>query len=286
VAFTAWMLTHPSRRTYASAVARGKPGDPSELARAREFSAWGLRVGGIELPVWDIRGDRAGGSVVVLTHGWGDSRIGALARLGAVAADASRVVAWDMRGHGEAPGICTLGVREAGDLRELVRRVREGSPGAAVVLMGWSLGAGVSIAAAAEEGVAGVIAESPYRLAATPARNVLRARGLPWRVTLGPAFALLRVLLGRGLRDREFDRATLAARLGCPLMVLHGAEDAICPLEDGRAVAAARVGFEIAVIAGAGHNDLWTDERHAAAGGAAVRGFLERLGARAGEHPV
>src|SRR5438105_2541012 len=101
------MLTHPARRTYASAVARGKPGDPSELGAALEFSAWGLKTGGLELPVWDIRGEREDGPVVVLTHGWGDSRIGALARLGAVAATASRVVAWDMRGHGEAPGICT-----------------------------------------------------------------------------------------------------------------------------------------------------------------------------------
>jgi pimeloyl-ACP methyl ester carboxylesterase len=283
VVFTAWMLTHPPRRTYASAVSRGKPGDPSELARARAFTVWGLRAGGLELPVWDIAGDRPEGPVVVLTHGWGDSRIGALARLEAVAAVASRVIAWDLPGHGEARGVCTLGAREADDLRMLVRRVREEPAGAPIVLMGWSLGAGVSIAAAeGDRGIAGVIAESPYRLARTPARNVMRGRRLPWRATLGPAFSLLRLVLGPGLRDRAFDRARHAAGLACPLLVLHGERDEICPVADGRAIAGAAVKGDAMVVATAGHNDLWSEAGHAPACGAAVRAFIERVGAPAG----
>jgi pimeloyl-ACP methyl ester carboxylesterase len=232
--------------------------------------------------VWDIAGERAEGPVVVLTHGWGDSKIGALVRLDAVAPVASRVIAWDLRGQGEAPGVCTLGVRERGDLRELVRRVREGAPGVPVVLMGWSLGAGVSIAAAeGDEGIAGVIAESPYRLAATPARNVLRGRGLPWRATLGPALFLLRLVLGRGLRDSEFDRTRHAAGVRCPLLVLHGARDEICPVEDGRAIGAAARQGATALVATAGHNDLWNDAGHAEECGAAVRRFIQRVSAAA-----
>ena len=48
----AWMLTHPPRRTYASAIARGRPGDPGELDRPREFHSWSFRTRGMRLPVW------------------------------------------------------------------------------------------------------------------------------------------------------------------------------------------------------------------------------------------
>jgi pimeloyl-ACP methyl ester carboxylesterase len=333
VASTAWMLTHPPRRTYASAVARGRPGDPGDLGRA--FDSWSLRSGGVELPVWDVLGDAPGGPVIVMTHGWGDSRIGALVRLPSLLPIASRVVLWDLPGHGEASGTCRLGLRESDDLRVVVDGVRgtsrgDGKPNPSIprhpatslplprlpnahrpeiLLYGWSLGAGVSLEFAGREvgaDIAGVIAESPYRLAATPARNVLRARGLPWRLTLGPALWLI----GRGrLSPALFDRARDAARVRCPVLVLHGDQDAVSPVGDGHAIAAAvstspereRVGFEhgprararedrgtrsiplarargsFTEIAGGGHNDLWTEPRFREQAQRAVREFLANL---------
>jgi pimeloyl-ACP methyl ester carboxylesterase len=268
VAYTAWILTHPPRRTYASAVSRGRPGDPSELDGPREFRAWTLEIRGLRLPVWTIEGDLpAGGPTIVLTHGWADSKIGALARIAALSPVASRLIAWDLRGHGEATGTCGLGLRETGDLLALLEQLDEDGP---VILYGWSLGAGTSIAAALERPVAAVIAESPYRLAATPARNVLRARGLPWRATLPPALLAAGAASGDPFY-RCFDRASLAARLRRPLLVIHGSEDVICPIEDGRAIAAAAPAGRLVEIPEAGHNDLWTDERFAAACAAAVQ---------------
>lgn len=271
VAYTAWMLTHPPRRTYGSAVARGRPGDPSELPTPRPFSSWTFRSRGMDLPVWEIAGDRPDGPAVILTHGWADSRIGALARVAAIAPAASRIIAWDLPGHGEAPGICRLGGAEAEDLLALIERV-DGPAG--VALYGWSLGAGASIAAAGRAAVLGVIAEAPYRLPATPARNVLRARGMPWRTTLRPALWAVRLAGAPGLRDAAFDRAALAAKVSCPLLVLHGEMDAVCPLDDGRAIAGAAPYGRLVVIPGGGHNDLWTDDRFAPRSAEAVRAFL------------
>ncbi len=317
VTYTAWMLTHPPRRTYAAAVARGRPGDPSELTPARRFETWTFRSRGLEFPVWEVEGDEPAGPVMILTHGWADSRVGGVARVNALAAAASRLILWDLAGHGEAPGICRLGTAEIGDLTALVEVLRDserrGGTASSIILYGWSLGAGVSIVVAARspERIGGVVAESPYCLPATPARNVLRLRSLPYRLTLAPALWLVGFLTGAspGFRTPPapsprstasgvhpprrapsafsrsgsegaltiFDRAAHAARLACPLLVLHGSDDEVCPVEDGRAIAAAAPRATLAEIPGARHNDLWTEPRHAERAGAAVQSFVRKL---------
>lgn len=288
VAWTAWLLTHPPRRTIAWAISRGAPPDPSHLPTPRRFSEWTFRTRGLDLPVWDVHGDDPAGPVVVMTYGWSDSRIGALRRMEAIAPLASRIIVWEQEGHGDphdVRGICRLGTREPDDLCALLEHIDDGGRG--VVLFGWSLGAGASIVAAAQEGgddgvrgrerVRAVIAEAPYRLAPTPARNVLRLRGMPWRTTLMPAMLLI------GLAQRTspnwglspaFDRAAHAARLACPLLVLHGTDDEVCPVEDGRTIAAAAAHGRIVEIEGGRHNSLWTDEGHRAKAEKSVREFV------------
>lgn len=286
IAWTAWGLTHPRRRTYAAAVARGIPGDPSELDEPRAFEDRVVRALGHDLPVWEIGGDDADGPVVIMTPGWSDSRVGALVRLGVMVPNARRVIAWDPPGKGEAPGFCTLGTREVALVRALADEVAPREP---VVLMGWSLGAGVSIAAAARSPgrFVGVVAEAPYRRAMTPARGVLRARRLPHRANLGPAYALLGTLFGVGPAWRGYDRAAHAANLRCPLLVLHGAEDPVCPIGDGRAIASAAPQGRIVETENAGHNNLWTVASSRERQTEAVAGFLRSVrGAAAGPAPT
>ncbi len=314
VGYGVYALTHPARRTYAHAVARGRPGHPGEIPGApRSYESWTFRSRGRDLPVWDLPGDAPDGPVVIFSHGWGDSRIGGLTRAPVFLAAASRVVMWDMPGHGEAKGTCALGTREVEDLLALLDRVDDGGRG--IVLFGWSLGAGVSIAAAAEyEGdgpardgralvgdaaeseepslarrarrarVIGVIAEAPYRLAPTPARNVMRLRGLPYRWNVGAIFAVLGVDLRVGVKWRGFDRAGHAVRLACPLLVLHGEHDAVCPVADGREIGAAAKQGEFVEVRGGQHFGLWTEEPARDVCAAAVRGFIERLQERRSPH--
>ncbi len=268
-------LTRPPRRTYAWALARSRPGDPSELPKPRSFHEWRLTTRGLSLPVWELEGDRPDGPTILLTHGWGDSRVTMLRRADALARHADRVVMWDMAGHGEATGLCSLGLREAEDLGRLIAELRrDGGP--AVVLYGYSLGAGVSIAAAAAAGpesVRAVIAEAPYRLAATPARAVLSAAGLPWRWNL--PVALWWIGLRHGGWDL-FDRVRLAATLRTPVLVIHGERDAVCPVADGQAIAEAADGRFTEVPEGT-HLDLWEDESTARIAEAAVERFLARV---------
>lgn len=277
-AYTVRSLTCPVRRTYASALARGRAGDPGELPEdwggPRVFEAWMFRSRGLELSAWDVQGENPGGAVAILTHGWGDSKVGALARVEGVVRLASRVILWDMAGHGESQGRSTLGTREVEDLLVLIEHVR-GDKG--VVLQGWSLGAGVSIAAAARSArVKGVVAEAPYRLAETPARAVMRARGMPWRINLPVALAWIGWRAGVGAGWRGFDRVELARNVRVPLLVLHGRGDAVSPLDDGREIAAA-CGGDLVEIDG-GHHGLWTQPESRARAVEAVARFCGLLG--------
>lgn len=257
VLWTMHALTAPHRRGYAWAVAKGRPGDPGELPEAPRFTEWILKSQGRLLPVWDITGNDPQGPVIVLSPGWGQGRIGCLDRASGVLGCASRVLVWDMPSMGDAPGRSTLGARESAMLSDLIDQAHPEHP---MLLMGVSMGAGVSIvAAAARSDIAGVIAEAPYRVPLTPALGVLRSAQLPHHLSLRPALALLGLFLGVGPRWRGFDRATHARRLTCPLLILHGDQDTISPLDDARAIAQAAPDAELVVTEEGDHHALWKD---------------------------
>lgn len=282
-------LTRPPRRTYAAALATGRPGDPSELpprasnstiqtlpSQSWQWSAWSFTSRNQELPVWDIKGLDPSGPTIVLTHGWGDSRIGALTRAVELAPNASRLILWDLPAHGEAPGRCLLGTREVDDLLALLDRLE-----APIVLFGWSLGAGISIAAAAKPDapahnrIVAVIAEAPYRHAITPARNVLRLSRLPHHVTLPIALKAVQAFLGaRGLTSATFDRADLASQFSIPLLVIQGEQDNVCPIAEAKEIAAAAPKGQLVPIPGGGHHGLWTQESTRQIVSEACRNFI------------
>lgn len=284
-------LRRPPRRTYASAVARSLPGDPSELPTPRSFETWmarcAFRKRDIDFVVWDIEGDDPEAPVIICTPGWGDSRIGALPRLDALAPVASRIIAWDPPGLGESPGLCELGTREHRAIQCMMDQLSSEAQARGVVLYGWSLGAGVSIVGADvlanDARIRAVIAEAPYRLPWTPARNVIRNAGMPWAINGPIAFGLLGVQLGVGPRWRGFDRAERARRISQPLLVIHGTQDDVCPVEDGRSIAKNASHGMFMPIEGAHHNDLWTDERFAPQCAGAIQDFIRSVQIRTGD---
>lgn len=274
-------LTRPPRRTYSWAVARGRPGDPGELTPAREYRSWTFASRGCELPVWDISGDQPSGPIIVITCGWGDARVTMLQRAGVLSKAASRIILWDLPAHGDSPKAAwfTLGAREHEDLLALVAvlaEVKSGERACKIVLYGFSLGAGVSIVAAASPKcpacVAGLVAEAPYRVPATPARNVLRQMGMPFRWNLPIAMACIGIDVGQGVAWRGFDRSLHAAKIKVPLLVIHGTMDPVCPIEDGDEIAQV-AGGDFVAIEGGGHLDLWNDGRAAEA----ILDWLRRL---------
>lgn len=281
-------LRHPARKTYAWAISKQLPTSPAEITPAPvAWEQWEHTLAGRNaqlsrtFDVWDIRGNKEQGPVAIITPGWADSKWVALDRVPVLMPHCSRILLWDPPGLGETHGACTLGATEFHHLVALVNEALE--PKDRVVLFGWSMGAGIGIAAAAELGqtdqtkVLGVIAEAPYINPQTPAINVLRRRELPGRLLAWGALPLAGVLGGIGPRWRGFDRRTLAAKIRCPLLVLHGSDDEICPLTDGRVIANAAPQGSMVVIPQGMHMDLWTSEPHCAAASSAVTAFLRSL---------
>ncbi len=281
----AYSLLHPRRKTYAYALARQLPTDPGALDLPYTETTFHLPHG-IEIPAWIIQGRRPDGPTLVHTYGWSDSRYDVLARYAAIWRDlldqAACIVLYDLRAHGESKAtISHLSNAERFDLLAILDELdaRAAQP-VRYVLWGGSMGANISIVAAAREmslnperkRIAAVIADGPYR---GPAEPVVRAL---WNKRY-PPYPMVHLGLIMSLpwigAERGFDRALHAAKLRCPLLVLHGDADAVCRFDSGQAIAAAAPEGEFVAFPGGTHLDLCQDDPQRYR--AAMLGLLARL---------
>jgi pimeloyl-ACP methyl ester carboxylesterase len=247
-------LMRPPRKTIGVAVGRGLPTDPSEMGLAFDAAQLSLSDGS-ETSAWIVGGERDDGPVVLIVHGFGDSRLGALTWLPLLLPHASQVVLYDLRGHGESEARnAHCGTTDVADVHAILDQLRPERP---VVLFGYSMGAGIAIAAAASASetvpIVGVIGDGAYRRWDDPIRTYFRRRRWPVWPIVPLAGAVLRLTVpGFG----GFDRTAHARRLRCPLLLLHGSDDWLCPPDDAHAIATATASGELVLIEGGGHLDL------------------------------
>jgi pimeloyl-[acyl-carrier protein] methyl ester esterase len=231
--------------------------------------------------------DAGAGEPVLLVHGWAYAS-GVFDDLAADLARTRRVVRPDLRGHGRSsPGPLTLAAL-AGDLAGVAAALALER----AVVLGWSLGAQVALAAlprlgarvralvlvaatprftAGEGWPHGLPAQSvevlAHRVRRDPARAVARFRegafaegerdGAAGARAAGRCAALpvpdpAAALAGLDLLAREDLRGALGA-VAPPTLVVHGGRDPVCPPGAGRALAAAIPGARLAELPGAGH---------------------------------
>lgn len=226
-------VTHPPRHGAGWALANGLPTGPDDLGADYETCRLD-DASGRPLELWMLNGDAARGATVVVLHGWGDSRLGALAWWPTLKTLAGRVIVYDQRAHGESVHRrCTCGRREADDAAAVVRWLKQCDPQRPIVLFGYSMGAAVAIEAAIAcgEQVEAVIADSPYRDFTQALAATLRLNGLPAR-GVAPAAAWLAGVPRQRVAQR-------AACMNQPLLVLHGEADVIAGSDDARRIAEA-----------------------------------------------
>ncbi|WP_432797940.1 alpha/beta hydrolase [Poriferisphaera sp. WC338] len=275
-----WSLRHPTRRTFAVALGRGLATQPEELGLSGEEVNFSF-ADGSGTSGWILEGGKRDGPTVVVVHGYGDSKYGAMNGVGKVICDAKvawKVVVFDLRGQGESEAkTCGLGMLEPADVKCVVEQLAEEDVKRGVVLFGYSMGAGNVIRAPEmcddeDPCIIGVIAEGPYRFWDEPVRNVMRLKKYPtW-----PLVSLAGPILNRKLPGLlEMDREEDARKLTCPLLVLHGTQDVVCGMDTAESIAKAAEQGEFVAIDGAGHTRL--AEHDPARYGVVLKKFFEAL---------
>ena len=250
----AWDALHPPRKGFAWALATGRPASPEAAGlHASETTLPGML--GVPCPAWHVRGE--GGPhapTLLMLHGWGRSRWDSLARVAPLLAQVREAWLPDLPAHGEhAARRGWVGVREHEAVLAMLGEIVARRPGAPIVLVGHSLGAGVALRAARQVGgapIAGVIALAPYRDLRSPIPGRLALRGLPAFPFMPIAIAMLRAL---GCMDRPLEHD--ARGLETPVLVVACEDDPISPLADAEALAAALPHATLLVLPGDRHDE-------------------------------
>jgi len=188
---------------------------------------------------WLERPDSRG--VIIVCGGYRGRRADLLGIGTALWRSGSNVLMFDYRGHGELAGTgVTLGYHELEDLLAAVDWGKGRVEGARVGVIGYSMGASISIMAAARDSdIRAVVADSAFSTQrGAVSLGVRRVLHMPHGILLNTVDLLLGVVGGYHFRDVEPVReiARVAPR---PILLIHGDKDSVTSVHDTEALYAA-----------------------------------------------
>lgn len=169
------------------------------------------------------------------------------------------VFMFDYRGYGRSEGNPSeaglyADARAALEATQMHAEVRQDE----IVVVGQSLGAAVAVELASTHSVRGVVLEAAFTSIPDMARH---------HYSFLPVWPLLKT---------SFDSEARISSIDAPLLMSHGADDDIVPLDMSRELfAAAEEPKEFSLVEGAGHNDVYLTADYIAT----LRGFLGSLDA-------
>jgi uncharacterized protein len=192
----------------------------------------GLRLSGWWLPQEKPKG------VIITCHGH-TGRKDDMLGIGTSAWRAGyAVLLFDFRGRGNSdPWPNSLISREVDDLLAAVAWAQARQPDAPIGVVGFSMGAAVSILATAQEpAIQALVADSPFTsvndVVADGVRRVLRLPAEPM-VTLAEEYIARR----HGYRFRQVRPIDVVAQIAPrPVLIIHGTDDTVIPVHHGRAM--------------------------------------------------
>jgi len=209
----------------------------------------GVRLGAWYCPV------SPASPLVILFHGYGDEKTGALNEARVFLELGLSVLLIDFRGSGDSSeSYTTVGYDEAEDVAAAVRYAKANLPHSKLVLYGISMGAAAELRAVHSCGVQpdAIIAEAIFDRMLSTVRHRFELMGLP----SFPGAALLVFWGGRQFGFNAFanNPVEYAASVRCPILFLHGTADPRARLAEARLVYDAVPGRKwFKEFAGVGH---------------------------------
>lgn len=147
----------------------------------------------------------------------------------------NNVLLFDFRGRGDSDvAPLSLAHKELPDARAAIQYARERMPDAEIGLIGYSMGAAVALlVAAADPEIEAVVADSPFASIKDVLANAYKLRRLPPRFLLD-----LSDVINRWRYGYQFEAVRPVDVVGeiapRPLLIIHGAADALIPVEQGQ----------------------------------------------------
>ena len=218
---------------------------------------------GINFGAWYFR-QPGSPQTIVVSGGHKGQRQGALGISVALWRKGFNVVLYSYRGmSGSDRAPVTFGIKEVLELQAVVAFARKRIPNARIGLLGYSMGAVVSmLGAAGEPGVEALVLDSPFSdLRANLVENVRRRGHLPGTPFVWLAGLMLRVRHGIRLADCS-PIAVLSSLEPRPLFFIHGGADEITSVNHCRRLYDAYRGpREIWIVQGAPHAGAYFADR-------------------------
>jgi uncharacterized protein len=217
---------------------------------------------GVAFGAWYFRAAQP--QTVIISGGHKGQRQGALGIAIALWRKGFNVILYSYRGMpGSDRAPVTFGIKEVLELQAAIAFARKRIPNARIGLLGYSMGAVVSLlGAAGEPGVEALVLDSPFSdLRSLLIENVWRRARLPGRPFVWMAGLMLRARTGMKLAECS-PLAVLSALEPRPLFFIHGGADEITSVAHSRRLYDAYRGpREIWIVQGAPHTGAYFADR-------------------------
>src|SRR5487761_1254583 len=218
---------------------------------------------GISFGAWHFR-QPGSPQTVIVSGGHKGQRQGSLGISAALWRKGFNVILYSYRGMpGSDRAPITFGIKEVLELQAVIAFARKRIPHARIGLIGYSMGAVVSLlGAAGEPGVEALVLDSPFSdLRVLIAENVRQAIKLPGAPFVWLAGLMLRIRSGSRLSECS-PQAVLSSLEPRPLFFIHGGADAITSVNHSRRLYDAYRGpREIWIVQGAPHTGAYFADR-------------------------
>jgi uncharacterized protein len=218
---------------------------------------------GVSFGAWHFR-QPGSPQTVIVSGGHKGQRTNSLGISAALWRKGFNVILYSYRGMpGSDRAPITFGIKEVLELQAVIAFARKRIPNARIGLIGYSMGAVVSLlGAAGEPGVEALVLDSPFSdLRTLMAENVRRAIKLPGEPFVWLAGLMLRLRSGTRLSECS-PQTVLSSLEPRPLFFIHGGADDITSVNHSRRLYDAYRGpREIWIVQGAPHTGAYFADR-------------------------